>query len=506
MGALRLNAAQSDRAAGVLLAQACGDALGVPYEFQSTVPAHPEMVGGGLGPYAPGEWSDDTQMAVCVARVAATGADLTGPDALDAIASAFEDWRRNGASDIGIQTSSILRAAGALGGRSGERLRTASFAHLERTGRAAGNGALMRTAVVGLTALDDRDHTAAAARVIAELTHADALAGDSCVLWCEAVRRAVIDHVLDLRGGLNLLPEERRARWLGWIDAAEEPSAAPSLRDNGFTVRALQAAWHAITTTPVPADGDGSFACEHLQHALRAAVRIGGDTDTVAAIAGGLLGAYWGASAVPAAWRRVVHGWPGLRSRDLSALGLLTARGGLDDSVGWPRGAVVDYPWVRESPGVPHPHDDGVVLGTVATTGHGCDAVVSLCRRGTTEVPADGVEARAHVEVWLMDSEDSADNPNLGFVFADTADVIAAMRAEGRRVLLHCVAAEQRTPTMAIAYAVRIGVDRAEAAHAVREALGSTRGHGLLWDFVCEGWQPAQLPSMQADPVTGEAS
>lgn len=495
MGAARLSAAQSDRAAGVLLAQACGDALGVPYEFQSTVPERPEMAGGGLGPYEPGEWSDDTQMAICIARVAATGADLTGDDALDAIAGAFEDWRRNGASDIGIQTSSILRAAVAMEGRAGARLRTASFAHLERTGRAAGNGALMRTAVVGLTSLGDREQTAASARAVAELTHADPLAGDSCVLWSEAIRRAVLDRVLDLRGGVDLLPPERRAQWLTWIDAAEDANAAPSLHGNGFTVTALQAAWHAIATTPVPAEGDGTFACEHLQHALAAAVRGGGDTDTVAAIAGGLLGAYWGASAVPAAWRRVVHGWPGLRARDLSALGLLTARGGRDDSVGWPSGQVVEYPWVRPVPGVPHPHDDGVVLGTVATTGHRCDAAVSLCRRGTGEVPAAGVRARDHVEVWLMDSEDPADNPNLGFVLADTADVIATMRAEGRRVLLHCVAAEQRTPTMAIAYAARLGVDRADAAQAVRGALPSTRGHGLLWDFVCEDGQAAHPSS-----------
>jgi ADP-ribosylglycohydrolase len=505
MGALRLTAAQSDRAAGVLLAQACGDALGVPYEFQSAVPARPEMVGGGLGPYAPGEWSDDTQMAICIARVAATGADLTSDDALDAIALAFEDWRRNGASDIGIQTSSILRAAAAMEGRAGARLRTASFAHLERTGRAAGNGALMRTAVVGLTALGDREQTAAAARAVAELTHADPLAGDSCVLWSEAIRRAVLGHVLDLRGGVDLLPQERRAQWLAWIDAAERPDAAPSLHGNGFTVTALQAAWHAITTTPVPAEGDGMFACEHLQHALAAAVRIGGDTDTVAAIAGGLLGAYWGASAVPAAWRRVVHGWPGLRARNLSALGLLIVRGGRDDAVGWPSGEVVEYPWVRPAPGVLHPYDDGVVLGTVATVGHGCDAVVSLCRRGTSEVPAAGVGARDHVEVWLMDSEDPADNPNLGFVFADTADVMARMRAEGRRVLLHCVAAEQRTPTMAIAYAARLGVDRADAARAVREALASTRGRGLLWDVVCEDGAVHHASSEQPGRVRGEA-
>jgi ADP-ribosyl-[dinitrogen reductase] hydrolase len=49
-------------------------------------------------------------------------------------------------------------------------------------------------------------------------------------------------------------------------------------------------------------------------------VRGGNDTDTVAAIAGGLLGAVYGASAVPADWRRLLHGWPGLATRYLVAL------------------------------------------------------------------------------------------------------------------------------------------------------------------------------------------
>ena len=66
--------AQTDRIEGVLLGAACGDALGVPYELGSSSLAPgeaPRMVGGGLGPYAPGEWSDDTQMAVVIASVAA---------------------------------------------------------------------------------------------------------------------------------------------------------------------------------------------------------------------------------------------------------------------------------------------------------------------------------------------------------------------------------------------------------------------------------------------------
>src|SRR5437764_13075570 len=85
---------QRDRMAGVLLGAACGDALGVPYEFAPRLAAdqEPEMAGGGLGPYDPGEYSDDTQMAVCIAQVAASGADLREDDALDRIAAGFLPW------------------------------------------------------------------------------------------------------------------------------------------------------------------------------------------------------------------------------------------------------------------------------------------------------------------------------------------------------------------------------------------------------------------------------
>src|SRR3954453_14834946 len=98
---MKLTAIQSDGAAGVLLARACGDALGVPYEFRRPPlrdDEQPAMIGGGLGPYAPGEWSDDTQMAVCIGEVAATGVDLRSADALDAIAERFLDWRSGGAA------------------------------------------------------------------------------------------------------------------------------------------------------------------------------------------------------------------------------------------------------------------------------------------------------------------------------------------------------------------------------------------------------------------------
>ena len=72
---MRLTSEQLDRACGALLASAVGDALGAGYEFGSAPlgPDGPQMIGGGLGNFAPGEWTDDTSMTWAIAEVAAKG-------------------------------------------------------------------------------------------------------------------------------------------------------------------------------------------------------------------------------------------------------------------------------------------------------------------------------------------------------------------------------------------------------------------------------------------------
>ena len=179
----------------------------------------------------------------------------------------------------------------------------------------------MRTAPLALAYLDDEAALVEAARAVSELTHYDPEAGDACVLWCCAIRHAILTGVLDARIGLQHIDIDRRDLWASRLDVAEA-SQPSDFTNNGWVVEALQAAWSAIATTPVPQDdpASGVFRADHLRLALDAAVRGGGDTDTVAAIAGGLLGAAYGASAVPAEWRRVLHGWPGMRTRDLVEL------------------------------------------------------------------------------------------------------------------------------------------------------------------------------------------
>lgn len=305
-----------DRIEGVLLGSACGDALGVPYEFGSAplAPSEvPRMIGGGLGPYAPGEWSDDTQMAAVVAQVAADRG-LCDEDALDAIVDGWVGWIRDGASDVGNQTSYVLGevAAEPDAPRPAERARQTAQRLHERTGHTAGNGSLMRTAPVALAFLDDPATLTVQARAVSDLTHADPLAGDACVLWCHAIRRAVLDGTMpDLVDLVVELPADRRDQWSGWIaDAERRPPS--DFSPNGFVVAALQAAWSAVRHPR----GDGSPAVASLE----AAVHAGNDTDTVAAIAGALLGGCWGASALPEEWLTDVHGWPGLRAPDLRDL------------------------------------------------------------------------------------------------------------------------------------------------------------------------------------------
>jgi ADP-ribosyl-[dinitrogen reductase] hydrolase len=458
---MKLTTAQLDRAVGVLLATAAGDALGAAYEFGP--PRGPElevaMVGGGAFGWEPGEWTDDTSMAIAIAEVAATGADLREEEALDAIARRWHGWSQD-AKDVGVQTRSVLSRAGRHG-ISARTARAESAGLHKLTGRTAGNGSLMRTAPLALAYLDDEAALVEAARAVSELTHYDPEAGDACVLWCCAIRHAILTGELNIRIGLQHIDTDRRELWASRLDVAEA-SQPSDFSNNGWVVEALQAAWSAIATTPVPQDNPaaGVFRVDHLRLALDAAVRGGSDTDTVAAIAGGLLGAVYGASALPGEWRRVLHGWPRMRTRELVALATRVVK--------------ADTPFAndfhRMTP-VQHPHDGGVWLADVTALQGltaGVDSVVSLCRVNDDDLPA-GVE---QIDVRLVDDIDPDANPNLDFVLTDTVRVIEQLRSEGRTVLLHCVARQSRTPTVAALYGARQqGISGELALQAVTKVL-----------------------------------
>lgn len=388
--AAALSDSQLDRIEGVLLGQAVGDAMGAPYE-PGDVPftGTPELLGGGFGDYAPGEWSDDTQMSLYIARVAATGADLTSREALDEIARGFCRWvALDGASDVGVQTRRVLDAVVDSRDEPGiaARMRAAAADLDAATRRTGGNGALMRNGIVGLTRLDDRRATAASARAVAELTHADPLAGDCCVIHAEMIRSAVMGP--PWRGGplpaaaaamraLDLIPAERRNYWRDLFDGgilSDSRCLEPPSGD-GFTVHALGHATLALafvnrvltdrTARPAGPSGRGEAPTDgeapagkprsartragRMDHADRAdrmgrilvrALEASEDKDTVAAIAGALAGSRLGASALDPAWVEAIHGLPRRpdgaerRARDLRELARATALAGLAGAAG----------------------------------------------------------------------------------------------------------------------------------------------------------------------------
>jgi len=493
----RLDERAMDRAAGVLLGAAAGDALGVPYEFRARLREDqvPQMLGGGLGNYEPGEFSDDTQMQAAIAAVSATGADMRTEAALDAVAQNFLSWLASGPADIGSQTRQVLSAAKrASATQAPARAMLAASREFTRTrSHSAGNGSLMRTGIVALSHLDDPTAMAQAATLVSELTHADPDCADACVLWCSGVRRAVLDGTFDgVREGLALLPADRRQLWTQRLDEAEANPPHHFERSNGWVVSALQAAWSAIVHTPVP-DLDparGTFPAQHFQLAAEAAVRAGNDTDTVAAIAGALLGARWGCSAIPLAWQQAVHGWPGLQGHDLVSLAVRTARGGTDDADGWPSQPRTRTPLSSGRPfSAAHPYDKGIILGNQALTEDHrpgpVDAVVSLCRVGTGPILA--ANDTEHIRVWLVDKTGA--NSNLHYALDQAATEVLRLRAEGKTVLVHCVAGASRTPAVAALCAVRSeGVTARTALRSVRSVLGSWRlaDHRELHDAVYE--------------------
>ncbi|MCH1883970.1 ADP-ribosylglycohydrolase family protein [Agrococcus sp. ARC_14] len=308
---MALTSAQHDRALGAILASAAGDALGAPYEFQPAVlPPMPIVVQAG-GPWELGEWTDDTSMALPILRALADGRSLDDEAALDRIVGEWVQWSRD-AKDVGVQTRAVF---GSMQGDGAASARAAAERVHRVNGRSGGNGSLMRTGPVALGYLGDQAGAARAARAISDLTHHDPRAGDASVIWSVAITHAIETGDLDLERGIaHVEGAEWQQYWRDQAAAGDRRMPWELTANNGWVVGAFQAAWSAIA--------HGGTLAETLE----LAVRCGGDTDTVAAIAGSLAGAVYGATALPAELTEHLHGWWSERAvgsaQDLSGMAL----------------------------------------------------------------------------------------------------------------------------------------------------------------------------------------
>ncbi|QIJ63045.1 ADP-ribosylglycohydrolase family protein [Streptomyces sp. JB150] len=314
----------AERAVGAVLGSAVGDALGAPFEFgpegaftaRFPLPGQGgEMCGG--GGWDPGEATDDTQMAVLVGESLVERGGLDLPD----VFRRFRRWAAAGPKDIGLQTEAVLSG--------GDPWDTAAALHFQVSQRAAGNGSLMRAATSAVHFADrGRDATMDAARRLAALTHGDRAAWEGTAVFHELVRVALAggDPLAALPGALAAVHPDHRERYAVVLAPDWHPDQATEF--NGAVWPCLGSAVWALRTT------------SSYEDAVRAAVDLGGDTDTVAAVTGGLAGAVYGAGALPERWTGPLHvPLPGfgrvLRAGELSELAYrLAVRAGADRAGG----------------------------------------------------------------------------------------------------------------------------------------------------------------------------
>jgi len=276
---------QLDRFRGCLLGLAAGDAVGTTVEFRPRGSFAPltDMIGGGPFHLLPGQWTDDTSMALCLA---VSLVERNGFDARDQIES-YCRWRDEGylssngrCFDIGNTVASAL-------------------ARFQRTGDpfagstdpySAGNGCIMRLAPIAMFYFPDLELVEHYAAESSRTTHAAAECLDASRLFARMVVRA-------LQGG----PKEEilLADHTSFVGAPKIMSIAQGeyiakpmsgIRGSGYVVDSLEAALWCFHHT------------DSFEQAILAAANLGDDADTTAAVCGQVAGAFYGASGIPAPW------------------------------------------------------------------------------------------------------------------------------------------------------------------------------------------------------------
>jgi ADP-ribosyl-[dinitrogen reductase] hydrolase len=274
-----------------MLGLACGDALGATLEFLSRDEIRArygelrDIIGGGWLRLAPGEVTDDTQMATCIAEsIVATGT-VDGDD----IARRFVDWLHSDPKDIGTTTRRALMYLdrGFSWQEAGERT------YREAGGQGIGNAGVMRCAPVGLFRYNDLDRLIADTRLSSAITHADPLAQWAAVAVNVALRELLLNgQQPDFLERIAAVIEERAvAQAVRVIPLLK----ADEVRSTGYALHTMQTALWSLTHHPT------------FEEAVIAAVNFGDDADTSGAVTGALAGAREGSGAIPARWLSVLR-------------------------------------------------------------------------------------------------------------------------------------------------------------------------------------------------------
>jgi ADP-ribosyl-[dinitrogen reductase] hydrolase len=294
-----------DRERGMLLGLAIGDALGAAVEFKTPGSFAPVTGFRAGGPHGlnPGEWTDDTSMALALAdSIAESGWDLNDQ------AEKYLEWFQTGKYSVNgrlFDIGTTTLAAISRFKHSGD-ARTSG----DRSAHSSGNGSIMRLAPVPIRysymypqGVDDLVERAVESSLP---THASPQCLSSCAYFClllcglvngesrECVLDADWEPLERARAILSLHPEVAEV-----ASGSFKRSQPPQIQGSGYVVKSLEAALWAFHD-----------AADFREAVLRA-VNLGNDADTTGAVCGQLAGAFWGEQGIPTEWLE------GLAGRDL---------------------------------------------------------------------------------------------------------------------------------------------------------------------------------------------
>ena len=281
---------------GSLMGLAAGDAVGTTVEFMrpGSFPPVTDLVGGGPFRLKPGEWTDDTSMALCLADSLIACGGFDPGDQMDR----YLRWRDDGylssngrCFDIGITVSDALNRCR----DTGEPFAGSTDPY------SAGNGSLMRLAPVPLFFASDPEHAIHMSGESSRTTHGATTCVDACRyfggLIVGAVQGESKEELLSPRYSPVAGFWDRQSLCAEIDEIAADSfksKEAPEIVGSGYVVKSLEAALWAFHKSSTFEEG-----------CLRA-VNLGDDADTTAAIYGQIAGAFYGLDGIPPQWRELI--------------------------------------------------------------------------------------------------------------------------------------------------------------------------------------------------------
>lgn len=274
----------SDRYRGCLLGLACGDAVGTTVEFMPRGSFEPvtDMLGGGPFNLQPGQWTDDTSMALCLAE---SLLQKGGFDAADQMQRYLNWWTSGYLSSTGecFDIGMTVRQALADFQKTGNPFAGSTDRHC------AGNGSMMRLAPIVLFYFPDAERVRGFAVDSSRTTHAAQEALECCEVLSSVIASALrgVPKAQMLQADSSGLVEPKV---IAIAQGLYREKAREDIVGSGYAVASLEAALWCFHHTH-------SFA-----EAVLAATNLGNDADTTAAIVGQVAGAYYGVQGIPKGW------------------------------------------------------------------------------------------------------------------------------------------------------------------------------------------------------------